>query len=323
MVRSLPMQESGMSELMDEQTSASLALKRWRRRRSESPDLDRNLGSLPLLTAIERAGSLHGPLLLVIAAVMEVGIGLLDIITGPYLSMRLFYLVPIVIVAWSIGRFGGWIFAAFSALIDTAVRLVQEPHHVLITLGQGLLGAVILVAVATFVSESAVLLLLERGNARRDFLTGLLNRRAFNESAEMEFARVRRDRAPLSLILMDIDDFKQINDRMGHEAGDGELCALAAAVTSAVRSSDVVARFGGDEFVVLCPFATEHVAVDVVRRIRAQFREMSIGLSVSFGVVSSPADSCEVDTLLRAADGLMYEAKRHGKGIASTTLEPQ
>jgi diguanylate cyclase (GGDEF)-like protein len=254
---------------------------------------------------------------------MEVGIGLLDIMTGPYLSMRLFYLVPVVIVAWSVGRFGGWMFAAVSAVIDTAVRLVQEPHHVLITLGQGLLGAMVLVAVATFVTETAVLLRLERDNARRDFLTGLLNRRAFNESADVELTRVRRDRAPLSLILMDIDEFKQINDRMGHEAGDGELCALAAAVTSAVRSGDVVARLGGDEFVVLCPFATEHDALDIVDRIRAGFSELGAGSSVSFGVASSTSDSGEIDALLRAADGLMYEAKHLGKSIASTTLEPR
>jgi diguanylate cyclase (GGDEF)-like protein len=310
-----------MSDLMDEQPS-SLTLKRWRRRRPQSPESDHNLGSLPMLTAVERAGSLRRPLVFAIAAAMEVGIAVLDFVTGPHLSMRLFYLVPIVIVAWSISRFAGWMFAAASAVIDTCVHLVQQPHYVVIILVQGLLGGVVLVAVATFVTETRVLLHFERETARHDYLTGLLNRRAFNESADVEFARVQRGRAPWSLLLMDIDKFKEINDRMGHDAGDDVLCALAAAVTSTVRATDVVARLGGDEFVVLCPFATEHDAVNLAGRIRARFGDICSGSSISIGVVSSPPVPCEIDALMDAADGLMYEAKRLGKGIASITLEP-
>lgn len=286
-----------------------------------SPDLDRGLGRLSMLRWLERASGDHRRMLLAIAAASEGVIAVIDVMTGQYLSMRLFYLIPVVIVAWSIGRLAGWIFALGGAVIDTVVQLVEKHGHQLLTVVQGVLAAAVLVAVATFVTETSVLLRRERDTARRDYLTGVLNRRAFDESADIEVARAKRGQGSLSLVMLDIDKFKEINDTMGHEAGDAVLRGLAEAVTSAVRATDVVARVGGDEFVVLCPATLQHEALTLARRIHARFGDVYDGSSISIGVASSPPARCEIDALMNAADSSMYEAKRLGKGIVSSIPE--
>lgn len=154
--------------------------------------------------------------------------------------------------------------------------------------------------------------------ARLDPLTGLLNRRAFFEANE----RSRETRAPTatrSLLFIDIDHFKKINDSHGHEGGDRVLREFAKIVVDTVRKSDLVARFGGEEFVIETGEATPEdakaVAQRILQRARAHqvaYRGKIISYTVSIGIAHGDY-SCEIDPLLSAADAQLYLAKRAGR----------
>ncbi len=160
-----------------------------------------------------------------------------------------------------------------------------------------------------------------RAQAITDELTGLYNRRHLWNALEAELVRARRKRAPLSVLLFDIDHFKQLNDRWGHEAGDLVLQNLAQAVRRVVRGTDIVARHGGEEFVVVMPEAGEEVALLRARQLRTKIAEIrlsyqgqSLGpVTISVGVVVSSDASHPGETLVREADSAMYEAKTRGR----------
>ena len=137
----------------------------------------------------------------------------------------------------------------------------------------------------------------------------------------------RRHEQELALILIDSDALKLVNDRLGHEAGDRYLVLLARTILAQVRTSDVVARYGGDEFVVLAPLTGRSAALLTAERIRASAAALVIdGLatSVSVGVAVYPCDASAGDALLRAADRALYEAKRRGKNavVAAPASQP-
>jgi diguanylate cyclase (GGDEF)-like protein len=148
-----------------------------------------------------------------------------------------------------------------------------------------------------------------------DPLTGVANRRHFDR--EMHRLNASADRA-YGLVLCDLDHFKTVNDRLGHEAGDELLRIAAARLTSSVRSSDIVARLGGDEFVVLVPGVTEPAALARIRdNIETKFRQrVKVGrwqlssLPCSLGVAVAPRDGRTPREVLRSADESMYDAKR-------------
>jgi len=154
-----------------------------------------------------------------------------------------------------------------------------------------------------------------------DELTGVYNGRHFRARLHEEIERAKRSGRPLSLLVIDSDSLKDMNDRFGHEAGNRHLVAIAQAVQAHVRTSDVVARFGGDEFLVLQPDATPEAAALVAERIRVAVAAATVvaadsahvGGTVSIGVAGYPRSASEEDSLFRSADAALYDAKRHGK----------
>ena len=156
--------------------------------------------------------------------------------------------------------------------------------------------------------------------ARMDALTGVANRRAFQEVAEREFQRARRYARPLSVLVFDIDLFKQVNDTHGHAAGDAVIRAVAETVRKAVREVDVVARTGGEEFAVLLPDVHAQEAVVTAERLRLHIAAWAgeaagqpLHCTASFGVGEiAPADT-GLDNLLQRADYAMYRAKQAGR----------
>jgi diguanylate cyclase (GGDEF)-like protein len=146
--------------------------------------------------------------------------------------------------------------------------------------------------------------------ADRDPLTGLSNRRAFLGRVAEETRRAARHPAPISLLLLDVDHLKELNDERGHDAGDAALVAVAAAIQIACRSIDVGARWGGDEFAVLLPSTSKEAARVVAERIQATLRVR--GTTVSIGIAST-APGRESTDLLGGADASLYEAKRAGR----------
>jgi diguanylate cyclase (GGDEF)-like protein len=154
--------------------------------------------------------------------------------------------------------------------------------------------------------------------ALKDPLTGLLNHRAFQERLEEELRRAERARQPASLIALDVDDFKVINDTLGHAAGDEALRLLADAIRAELRPGDCCGRIGGDEFMILLPGAAPESADRVVARLRARTAKFAVGaseqpLTFSSGIAGFPIHAIGKDDLLHLADGAMYWAKSHGK----------
>jgi diguanylate cyclase (GGDEF)-like protein/putative nucleotidyltransferase with HDIG domain len=148
--------------------------------------------------------------------------------------------------------------------------------------------------------------------ADHDPLTGLLNRRGFEEVFDVELERARRTETPLSLIVGDLDDFKQINLEQGHAAGDATLERVARTIQAGKRRFDSAARIGGEEFAVLAPGSDEHGAYMLAERIRADIAAGD-GVSISFGIATFPLHGGTTEALLRAADQALYSAKRLGR----------
>jgi len=158
-----------------------------------------------------------------------------------------------------------------------------------------------------------------------DALTGLRNRREFERLAEAEWSRFQRYLRPLSLLLIDIDEFKQINDRLGHEAGDDALKEIASICGADRRASDVVARLGGDEFAVLLPETELREARVVAERLRrhvaAPTKDVGASVTVSIGIAAATLSMSGVGALLRAADKALYEAKAAGRNCVIAAQE--
>ena len=159
-----------------------------------------------------------------------------------------------------------------------------------------------------------------RKSAFCDHLTGVANRRAFFEAAELELQRNRRAPRPTALILVDADHFKGINDRHGHPGGDAVLRQLGLVLTATFRQVDVVARIGGEEFAVLLPSSTLAGAAAVAERLRqvvqaqvVAFEGASISLTVSAGVAASDGVDLDLETLMKRADRALYAAKAGGR----------
>ena len=166
--------------------------------------------------------------------------------------------------------------------------------------------------------ERAAVLEQQRRLAGRDELTGVANRRVFNESLRREVARAQRSSKPLSLLMLDLDGLKRINDDFGHPLGDAAIQALANAAISAVRDGDQIFRLGGDEFAVLLPEAEGNEAAIVGERIRRRLRDQPLpGLSVevSFGHAQLQPDTVDEQSLVDQADRALYRNKRARAGV--------
>ncbi len=153
--------------------------------------------------------------------------------------------------------------------------------------------------------------------ALKDPLTGLLNHRAFQERLAEELRRAERAGHPVSVVALDLDDFKAINGALGHAVGDEALCTMAAAIRDELRAGDVCGRVGGDEFMLALVDTDVGTAELIVDRVRARVAQERLGtgqpLTVSAGIVSYPRHGTEQDELLHLANGAMYWAKSNGK----------
>ena len=252
-------------------------------------------------------------------------LGVLDYLNGPDFSLLIFYAVPVFVAAWYAGRREGFLVCAASGLAWLAVAYSTSEHFsspFVAYWNAGVrLGFIVLLAhvVAAFKNSLAH----EREMARTDYLTGAFNGRSFGETAAAEIARARRHAHPFSVAYIDVDDFKQINDRQGHSAGDRLLKTVADGLRHNVRDIDTVARMGGDEFAVLMPETDARAAQVAMRRTRRRLleetRRAGWPVTISVGVVTFDHAPDSVDDLLRAADDVMYSAKRNGKNALRHT----
>jgi diguanylate cyclase (GGDEF)-like protein len=153
-----------------------------------------------------------------------------------------------------------------------------------------------------------------------DWLTGLYNRRHFETLAQAELARSQRYMRPLTVMMMDVDHFKDINDRYGHATGDRVLQALSTVCLATKRDADVAARIGGEEFALLLPETTEAAAAQFAERLRQQIRDCApavegekLPITVSIGIAGATLKTSGIEPLLNGADQALYDAKRAGR----------
>ncbi|MBI3562170.1 MAG: diguanylate cyclase [Gammaproteobacteria bacterium] len=156
--------------------------------------------------------------------------------------------------------------------------------------------------------------------ATTDSLTGLLNRQAFMHRAEQEFSRARRFSRPLSMVMIDVDHFKSINDEYGHAVGDQVLRAMGKVCQARLRDSDCLGRVGGEEFVLLLPDTPQANAMYVAERMREslvnspmRLDNLVLSITASFGVASLRDEDIDFNTVLARADAAMYNAKHGGR----------
>jgi len=176
----------------------------------------------------------------------------------------------------------------------------------------------LLAAQAAIAIKNAQLLVEMDRMARTDSLTGLLNRRAFEEKISDEISRAKRYGYSLCLLMIDIDDFKQFNDEFGHSKGDEHLKKISSLILNNIRQPDLVARIGGEEFSVILPHTQRAGGRDLAERIRKSieahfFGQVAAGSTVSIGVAEFPLDADSIETLYERADLAMFKAKRLGR----------
>lgn len=159
-----------------------------------------------------------------------------------------------------------------------------------------------------------------REQANRDALTGLYNRRYLDNTLERELARCKREGLPLALIMIDIDQFKRINDTYGHQAGDEMLRRLGAVLGSMARAEDVACRYGGEEFLMLLPKMPLGVAMERAEKLRTDFSALTVPFgefrlrtTLSIGIAIYPGHGKSADALIQCADRAMYRAKQEGR----------
>jgi diguanylate cyclase (GGDEF)-like protein len=252
-------------------------------------------------------------------------LGAVDASTGSDLAFSIFYLVPVSLAAMA-GR--AWL-SVLSCLLATATWLVADIASgttystVLIPAWTTVTRLVMFAVVAGLLGALRHALLLAEALSRTDELTQVANQREFYESAERERLRALRTGSPLSIVYIDLDNFKGVNDTAGHAAGDDVLRRVGASLRGSIRATDVVGRLGGDEFAVLLPDTDVDAAQTVAEKLHRYLRaalDADSGVDASLGVAAFRVMPGTVDELLTSADRLMYEAKNDGKGAIRASL---
>jgi diguanylate cyclase (GGDEF)-like protein len=256
--------------------------------------------------------------------------GLVDLITGQYVSLSIFYLVLVAVVAWRAGPVAG----AAAVLAVLAVSLAAGLANVAALAGARELSVLTVAWNAAMRLTACCLVVVlvemqrralerEASLARTDTVTGVANRRHLVDAVMVELHRCERYHRPFSLVLLDVDRFKQINDEFGHDTGDAVLREVAQRLTERLRKVDLVARIGGDEFAVLLPETGLREARQVVRNLQVplsvevrrhstseEARSLEVQLSVGATTVASPGCGRSIEEVLDEADRAMYVAKR-------------
>ena len=252
------------------------------------------------------------------SALLVAAVAYVDFVTGTELRVFPLYFLPVLAVSLRLGSGPGLAAAAVCAVAwELSNRLAGRTGRPAVTAVNLLVMALAFASVALLAAAQRRSLARERALSRTDNLTGLLNGRGFYEAAATELARSTRYRHPVTLAYLDLDDFKEINDRLGHARGDAVLVAVAHALRRACRVTDVVARLGGDEFVVLFPETARAAAEAALLKLRVRVEEASAQcgspLTASVGSVSYASPPADVETLVHEADRAMYVVKSGGK----------
>ncbi len=222
------------------------------------------------------------------------------------------------------------VIAIIVSLITTfiSMRLAENPT-VVMPFYAYVVATIVPIIVSPIVATSLVKLLFQtleletklRELAITDYLTQLLNRREWMRETSRHIHLAKRNSSNFAILMLDLDNFKSINDTYGHMTGDKVLIAFTQAIQSKCRTSDILARFGGEEFIILLPDASEQQALQFAERIQQQTRSLKINIdeniitiTTSIGIsIYDPDKPAKLDTLISQADKALYQAKEQGK----------
>jgi diguanylate cyclase (GGDEF)-like protein len=268
--------------------------------------------------AVQRLFALDFREALTLCSVLFVIFTVTDYVTPPELNLTFMYALIILLACWNLGLKWGIAFAALASVMQVFVLDQIKGEYIslmyfYLDLGNRFFTFLLVIALAVPLRR---VYHREKTTARIDWLTRIPNRRAFTELLATEIARYERTVVPFSVAYIDLDDFKAINDRFGHEKGDQLLCKIVETVKRSLRKTDAVARLGSDEFAILFPASSIDAALPIVQRVRAQLDALnqeggSVTFSIGLGTFGRPGLS--PDEVIALCDSLMYRAKREGK----------
>lgn len=258
--------------------------------------------------------------------VFIVFLGVIDYQTGDF-SLTIFYVLPVFIASWLVDR---WVGIA-SCLVSGAAIIVAHiyPDFQLVSFSSlfiwnTTMEICFLIMMSFLFCQLKKEFVLEKSLSRTDYLTGALNRRSFHEITEYEIKQSHRYMRPLTITYIDLDNFKTINDSLGHNVGDILLSTVAKTILENTRDIDLVARIGGDEFCVLFPETDAKAAGELLTRLRIRLNDAMTAkewpVTFSMGAITYITPPTSVESMLKEADAKMYEVKQNCKNSISHAI---
>lgn len=267
----------------------------------------------------EQAAANNKSVAVTIAFVVLGIVWFIDYISWPGLAFTMFYFVPLLIISWFCGNWAGLFICLCASVAWSVGDFVTEHSYAnkLVPYVNAVANFVFFLLVTYIIKRFRRVLYLEKEFANTDFVTKAANSRFFRQMAEIQINQAKRYNRNFSIIYLDLDNFKSINDNFGHSSGDLLLKSIADALRSSVRQVDTVARIGGDEFAVLLPESDYNGSELVAKRIQENIfklaQKKNWTITSSIGVVTCIQPPLSADEMIKWADAIMYRAKNSGK----------
>jgi diguanylate cyclase (GGDEF)-like protein len=259
----------------------------------------------------------HPQVCLIINLIGTLLIGYIDYLIKLDMSLSNVYLLPIISTTWFTNRFYGFIVSILAACLWLFAELATKEHAYSITTWNGFVNLSIFILITYIFSQLKLSYEQEKYWARYDGLTGIYNRRFGLQLLATEINRSRRFKHSFSVAYFDLDNFKQVNDHLGHQAGDRLLKIIIKTIQESIRYYDLLIRLGGDELLLVLPESNYNNTQQIIERIQTSInKKIQIkfsSVSLSIGVATFLDVPRSIDDLLEKADSLMYLVKQRGK----------
>ncbi|MGA7938175.1 MAG: GGDEF domain-containing protein [Kovacikia sp.] len=255
---------------------------------------------------------------MVVGSFLLLLLGIIDYLTTADISLAIFYLIPITFGTWFAGRWCGFFLSLEAALIWWIdERHIKSESYFWLVSWNTMINLGFFLITSYLLSNLKLSYEREKYFARTDSLTRAVNHRHFLELLQLEVDRSKRYNYALTVAYIDVDNFKAVNDRLGHSAGDRLLCLISQVAHEQIRSIDTVARLGGDEFALLLPQTDYEQGETVLQRLQRKWMETvqdeSFPVSFSIGAATFSRLPKSADAVIEQVDRLMYAVKNRGK----------